>query len=97
MRDGEPSKSSDKYGVDIRGVWILGVSAESKRNGAAESVCNGNESYPQRASLEAFGVRMLLATRPKGTEQISQAVRFINGIPDVPWDSDSGWTLQKGS
>lgn len=23
MRDEEPSKSSDKYGVDIRGVWIL--------------------------------------------------------------------------
>ena len=34
---------------------------------------------------------------PKRTERTSQTVRFINGIPDIPWDSDSGWTLQKGS
>jgi len=50
MRDGDPSKPFDKYGVDIRGVWILGLSAESKRNGAAESVCSGNKSYLQGTS-----------------------------------------------
>lgn len=31
MRDGEPSKSSDKCGVDIRGVWILGSVLNQKK------------------------------------------------------------------
>ena len=50
MRDGEPSKSSDKCGVDIRGVWILWLSAESKRMEQHNRFAVGMEGYLQGTS-----------------------------------------------
>ena len=77
MRDEEPSKSSDKCGVDIRGVWSW-LSAESKEMEQQNRLAVGMK-YLQ-GTFQGFHP----ATRPKSTERISQIVRFINGIPGIP-------------